>query len=146
MTDTGKSVAGGRAERDAWQSIWRGFFGKCPACGVGKLFSAYLKIQNHCPNCNETLHHHRADDAPAYFTILVVGHIIVGLVLSVEVAFSPPYWVHMLLWAPMTIVLSLLLLSRIKGALVGLQWAFYMHGFDPDAPDEDEAAKETPLA
>ena len=87
-----------------------------------------------CGSCGEELHHHRADDAPPYFTMLIVGHVLVGGALSLEKAFAPSMWVHMALWLPLTLVLSLWLLPRIKGALIGLQWANRMHGFG-DGPD-----------
>ncbi len=101
----------------------RGLRGRCPTCGEGRMFRAFLKVADHCPACGEALHHHRADDAPAYFVILIVGHIVVPLVLAVETAFAPPYWVHAVLWLPLTLGMSLALLQPIKGALVGLQWA-----------------------
>jgi len=122
--------------RPVFQSMLRGALCRCPACGHGALFDGYLTVRPECPACGEALHHHRADDAPPYFTILIVGHIIVSLVLTVEIAFRPPIWVHMSLWVPLTILSSLALLRPIKGAVVGLQWALYMHGFDPNAePD-----------
>jgi uncharacterized protein (DUF983 family) len=82
------------------------------------------------------LHHHRADDAPPYFTIFIVGHIVVGGVLALEQALAPADWVQAVIWLPLTIVLSLLILPRVQGAHVGLQWALRMHGFGglPDAP------------
>ena len=130
-------------ERYVWQSLWRGFLMRCPSCGTGRIFRAFLKITDDCEHCNETLHHHRADDAPAYFTILIVGHIVIPMLLAVEVAYKPPMLLHMTVWPILTVVLSLLLLPRIKGALVGLQWAYRMHGFNPNAPDEDEMASGT---
>ena len=103
-------------------------------CGEGRLFGSFLKVADRCPACGEELHHQRADDAPAYFTIVVVGHIIVGGVLSLERAYAPATWVHAVIWLPLTLIASLLLLPRVKGTLVGLQWALRMHGFggEPD--------------
>jgi uncharacterized protein (DUF983 family) len=125
-------------KRLMWQSIRRGLRGCCPNCGRGKMFRAFLKVADRCPSCDEALYHHRADDAPAYFVILIVGHVVVPLALVVEVAYSPPYWVHAMLWLPLTIGLAIGLLQPVKGAIVGWQWANYMHGFDPRAePDED---------
>jgi uncharacterized protein (DUF983 family) len=118
------------------RSLLRGACLKCPACGLGALFRRYLKVADACPTCGEELHHHRADDAPPYFTIVIVGHIVVSLVLLVEMTYRPPLWVHAMLWLPLTVALALLLLPPIKGALVGLQWALRMHGFDPDAKEE----------
>jgi uncharacterized protein (DUF983 family) len=121
-----------RPVRPIGQSLARGFFGRCPNCNRGRMFRAFLKVADRCPVCGEDFHHHRADDAPAYFVILIVGHIVVPLVLAVEVAFAPPYWVHAALWLPLTVGLALGLLQPIKGAIVGYQWATYMHGFDPN--------------
>ena len=67
----------------------RGVLPQCPACGHGKLFRKYLKVVDRCDACGEEMHHHRADDAPPYFTIFIVGHIIVGGILSLETAYAP---------------------------------------------------------
>ncbi|MGK2922752.1 MAG: DUF983 domain-containing protein [Methyloceanibacter sp.] len=122
--------------RSLQQALLRGAMLKCPACGVGGLFRRYLKVVDQCPHCGESLHHHRADDAPAYFTIVIVGHVVVSLVLAVEIAYRPPLWLHAALWMPLTLALALVLLVPIKGLLVALQWALLMHGFDPDAKEE----------
>ncbi len=127
-------------KRDGWQALQRGWRGHCPNCGMGRMFRAFLKVADHCPACGEELHHQRADDAPAYFVILIVGHLVVPLIFAVEVAFTPSYWVHAALWLPLTLVLSLILLQPIKGAIVGLQWALHMHGFNPAEADHDELA------
>ena len=124
------------ARRDTAQAMWRGARQKCPRCGSGALYTRYLKVSDHCAACSEALHHQRADDAPTYFTIVIVGHVVVSLVLAVEVAYRPPLWLHAALWLPLTVILALILLAPIKGALVGLQWSLLMHGFDPDAKEE----------
>jgi len=125
--------------RPVFDSILRGLMLRCPACGQGRLFRRYLKVADQCPSCGEALHHHRADDAPPYFTIVIIGHIVVGLVLAVEMAYRPPLWLHAALWLPLTVILALIVLPLIKGALVGLQWALLMHGFDPESKDELES-------
>lgn len=139
-TPSTPSSYGGRSDglptREIWTSVLRGAKAKCPNCGVGSIFEGYLTVRDACPECGEELHHHRADDAPPYFTIVIVGHVIVSLVLAVEIAYQPPFWVHGLLWGPLTLISCLALLRPIKGALVGYQWALYMHGFDPNAPPE----------
>lgn len=124
--------------RSVPNAIRRGLAERCPACGEGGMFRAYLKVVDGCPRCGEQLHHHRADDAPPYFTIVIVGHIVVGGVLMLEQSLAPATWVQAAVWLPLTIILSLLLLPRVKGALVALQWALRMHGFGgvPDAPVE----------
>ncbi|MCC6948264.1 MAG: DUF983 domain-containing protein [Bradyrhizobiaceae bacterium] len=124
------------APRDLLRSLWRGFRGRCPSCGKGKLFRAFLKVADVCPACNEPLHHHRADDMPAYLVIVIVGHIVVPVLLAVEKAFRPELIVHAMLWIPLTLVLSIVLLPRVKGTIVGLQWALRMHGFDGKGDDE----------
>src|SRR5262249_15963251 len=113
--------------RPVLTSLLRRAAQKCPACGKGAMFRRYLKVVDACLHSGEKLHHHRAD-APAYFTIVIVGHIVVGLVLAVEMAYRPPLWV----WLPLTLILALTVLPIVKGALVALQWALLMHGFDPD--------------
>lgn len=120
-------------------SLRRGFFGACPHCGQSKLFRTYLKVADHCSDCNESFVHQRADDLPAYIVLFIVGHVIVGALMSVDVEGVWPLWVHMVLWPSLTLILSLLLLQPVKGAVVGLQWALRMHGFS-NQPDGDQGA------
>jgi uncharacterized protein (DUF983 family) len=116
--------------RDRWQAIKRGFQLRCPNCGKGPLFRAYLKVNDTCPVCGEELFHQRADDAPPYLTILVVGHIVGALMLTVEeIDDTLPIWIHMVVWPALALGLSLALLPRFKGALIAFQWALRMHGF-----------------
>lgn len=117
------------AKRDTGQAMLRGALHTCPKCGDGNLYASYLKVADQCGSCGQELHHHRADDAPPYFTIMIVGHIAVGGVLALEQAYKPSAWLHAAIWLPLVIILSLVLLPRIKGMLVGLQWALRMHGF-----------------
>ena len=124
------------AERPLARSMLRGAHGGCPNCGKGSLFEGFIRVLPSCPTCGEALHHQRADDAPPYFVTFIVGHVVVALVLAVEVALSPPTWVHLVLWAPLTLALSLSLLRPIKGAIVGLQWANRMHGFGGEVTDD----------
>jgi uncharacterized protein (DUF983 family) len=93
------------------------------------MFGRYLKVRDVCPVCALEMHHHRADDAPPYFTMMILGHILVPLALMLERAAAPPLWLHFSLLLPLTLILTLLLLPRVKGALIGLQWANRMHGF-----------------
>lgn len=116
-------------KRSVWLSIRRGLMMRCPKCGKGKLFRKYLKVADACQNCKQDLSLHQADDAPPYFTILIVGHVVVPIMLAVEVGYAPPIWLHATIWPTLALGLSLFLLPRIKGAVVGLQWAARMHGF-----------------
>lgn len=120
-------------ERPVWPALWRGMRQKCPACGTGSIYVAYLKVADRCPRCDEELHHHRADDAPPYFTMIIVGHIVVAGIMTLEKAYKPESWVHAIIWVPLLLIMSLWLLPRVKGALVGLQWALRMHGFEQAA-------------
>ena len=110
--------------------LWNGLRGKCPACGKGHMFRAFLKVADHCDTCGEELHHQRADDFPAYLVIVIVGHLLVPLILHVEMAYQPAYWIHAALWLPLTLALSLLLIQPVKGAVIALQWRVGMHGFE----------------
>ena len=116
-------------ERQVKQAMLRGALGRCPACGKGKLFTGYLTVNNHCANCGEELHHHRADDGPAYLTILIVGHLLAPLLLFTFIKWRPEPLVMAVGFTIATVALSLYLLPRLKGALVALQWAHRMHGF-----------------
>ena len=104
-----------RPPRDMMQAMLRGFSERCPTCGKGRLFGKYLKVRDACPACGEALHHHRADDAPAYFTMLIVGHFIVGGVLALEKGLAPPTWVHLAIWLPLTLLASLLAPAARQG-------------------------------
>jgi uncharacterized protein (DUF983 family) len=131
------------ADRSWKQAMWHGALGKCPACGRGALFHKFMKVADACPNCGEALHHQRADDAPPYFTIFIVGHIMVPLVLIVERLWQPSYLVHAILWLPLTLALTLALMPIVKGAVVGLQWALGMHGFGFEKTIEEESHDQT---
>jgi uncharacterized protein (DUF983 family) len=115
--------------RNTKQAMWRGFCKQCPACGEGRLFTNYIRVRRQCLVCKEELHHQKADDAPPYFTIMAVGHIVVPALLAVEIAWHPPIWLHLLVWLPLTCLLTFDLLPRFKGLTIGLQWALRMHGF-----------------
>lgn len=130
MTTSAEPVTLGRA-------VLRGALGKCPHCGKGRLFGRFLKVVHHCDACGEEMHHQRADDFPAYLVIVVVGHVIVPLVLAVETAYAPAYWLHFLIWIPLTFFSSIGLLQPTKGAIVGLQWQTGMDGFEPSKLNRD---------
>jgi uncharacterized protein (DUF983 family) len=125
--------------RNTGQSIKRGLLGKCPSCGEGKLFRAYLKSVDSCAFCGEEMHHHRADDLPAYLAIFIVGHVVVAGFMATDSWLILESWQHLMIWIPITVILSLALLQPIKGGVIGLQWAFRMHGF---SGTEDEAMLE----
>ncbi len=129
MTDAAKITPSLTQERPTGQAMLRGARGRCPACGEGRLFTSYLKVADACPACHEDLHHQRADDGPAYLTILVVSHLGAPLLLASFIAWRPSAMTMILSFGIGAIVLSLAMLPVIKGAMVGLQWARRMHGF-----------------
>ena len=96
--------------------------GRCPRCGKGSLFAGYLKIARSCSACDLNYAGFEAGDGPAVFVILIVGAIVAGGALIVEVAFQPPYWVHAAIWGPALLILSLGLLRPLKAALIVLQY------------------------
>ena len=138
MTDSVKSSD--TSPRDWKAALKTGFRMRCPACGEGQMFYRFLKVSDCCPNCGEELHHHRADDAPPYFTILVVAHIVGALMLFVEEHNDAlDIRIHMVVWPILTLALVFWFLPRFKGALVAYQWALRMHGFETVQPRADKA-------
>lgn len=126
-----------RPERPLWPAMKRGMAGKCPACGEGRVFKKYVQVNSECPSCGEELHHQRADDAPPYLVIVIVGHLMVGIILHMEMVVRIPASHYLIAVLPLTVLLSLWLLPVVKGAIVNMQWAKYMHGFDPDGAREE---------
>ena len=129
-TETAAPTASAPAEQRDWKpAVLRGLRKRCPSCGEGKLLHSYLKVCDHCDQCGEELFHNRADDGPAYLTILIVGHIL-GFVLHIAyITFRPDPLTLALMLSAVTIGASLWLLPRMKGLVVGYQWAKRMHGF-----------------
>ena len=116
-------------KRSVGQAMWRGTLCKCPHCGQGKMFRAYLKVAHHCDTCGEQLDLHRADDFPPYIAIMIVGHLLVAVMLHMDMAYHVNPLTYMYTMIPLAVVLPLAILPSIKGAVVGLQWANGMYGF-----------------
>ena len=116
-------------ERPFWPAIRRGLALRCPHCGAGPVLQGYLTVRNQCPLCGEDFSHHRADDGPAYLTILITGHLMAPLLYWVFVTFRPAPALMATVFTIGTATFALLLLPRLKGAIVALQWAKRMHGF-----------------
>lgn len=117
------------AERPLWPAIVKGLRRKCPHCGSGSLLKSYLKLRDRCPICAEDLSHARADDGPAYLTILIVGHLMAPALHVAFTTFRPEPLVLATIFTVACVALSLFLLPRMKGMIVGVQWARRMHGF-----------------
>ncbi|OAE48621.1 DUF983 domain-containing protein [Agrobacterium tumefaciens] len=99
-----------------------GLQGCCPRCGNGRLFDGFLTIKPACSACGLDYGFADAGDGPAVFVMLIVGFLVVGLALWVDQHFAPPVWVHILLWLPFTVFVSLLLLRKLKGIMIALQY------------------------
>ena len=138
------TIATRNPERSTPAAMLAAAMSRCPNCKRGRLYAEYLKVADQCSRCGEELHHHRADDAPPYFTIFIVGHILVPLVLWTEKALKPEVYVHFALWLPLAVVMTLTLLPVVKGAVVGLQWALCMHGFQVATRRTGETADTAP--
>jgi len=110
-------------------ALWRGFMMKCPECGQGNALHKYLKVKHTCDHCGLELHHARTDDGPAYFTLSVVVAIIFPMFGIIYSKFDPEPWVVAASLMTLGTILALLLLPRIKGMFIGLQWANRIYGF-----------------
>lgn len=121
-------------DRPMRPAVLRGWRRCCPACGAGPMLRGYLKVRESCPVCGEAFHHHRADDGPAYLTILIVGHLMAPLLLFIFIEYRPDPLVLASLFSVGAVALSLYLLPRLKGMVVAIQWAKRMHGFGPGDP------------
>ncbi|WP_430475294.1 DUF983 domain-containing protein [Thalassospira lucentensis] len=106
----------------------RGLCRKCPNCGNGFAFGGYLKLRSQCDACNHPIGEYRCDDAPPYFTIFLVGHIVVSGVLMMEQSMKPSFGLQLSIWLPTTVLLCLGFLPFIKGAVLGAQWAMRIKG------------------
>ena len=116
-------------ERSAKKAMLRGWRKRCPNCGSKTMLKGYLKVRDACPVCNEELFHHRADDAPAYLTMLIVCKLMGPLLLFVFQTWRPEPLLLFTIFSVGCVALSLYLLPRLKGVLVAFQWARRMHGF-----------------
>lgn len=112
-----------------WAAVWRGIRFRCPRCGDAHLFARFLKPMPICPACAQDWSHQRADDFPAYISMLVTGHLVGPLVIGLEQAFAPPVNVLAAVVVPLAMVTMLGLLQPAKGAVIATQWWMGMHGF-----------------
>lgn len=116
-------------DRPLWTAIGKGWRRRCPNCGSGPLLKSYLKVRDECPVCKQELHHAKADDGPAYLTILVVGHLMAPLLHIMFVTWRPEPLVTFTVLTVICVGLCLYLLPRMKGVIVAIQWSRRMHGF-----------------
>ncbi|WP_404710649.1 DUF983 domain-containing protein [Sphingomonas sp. MMS24-J13] len=102
--------------------IQAGLTGCCPRCGARTLFASWIKFAGRCRACGLDFSQFNVGDGPAAFLTLFIGAIIAGSAIAVELIFSPPFWVHILLWPPITLGLILLALRAGKGVLLALEY------------------------
>jgi len=110
-----------------------GLRGRCPACGEGPLFRGFIAVRPRCPACGADLSAQDSGDGPVAFIVLIVGAIVVTLALVTEVSYSPPVWLHLVLWLPLTLVLVLALMRPFKATLIALQYKHRRHDFSKPA-------------
>lgn len=116
MTDQDKALYPPQSPFDT------GLKGRCPRCGQGRLFSGFLKTAKRCTNCGLDFEFIDSGDGPAVFIIMIVGFIVVACAMVVEIKFMPPIWLHLVLWLPLTVILSLGMLRPLKGLMIALQY------------------------
>jgi uncharacterized protein (DUF983 family) len=100
----------------------RGILGRCPCCGTGQLFARYLKQVEHCADCGEKFSHLRADDAAPWATIILVGHVFLPLAFMVDLTNVMPLWAELTIWSSFFTLLSMAVLPRAKGMMLGVLW------------------------
>lgn len=115
-------MAGMDHDRSPPPPIATGLRGRCPRCGRGHLFKGYLKVRPACEACGLDFTFIDSGDGPAFFVMSIVGIVVVGLAMWVEFTYEPPIWLHMLLWVPLTLILSLGLVRPLKGLMIALQY------------------------
>ena len=125
-------------DRSVFQALKRGLRRKCPNCGTGSIFRKYVTVNEECAHCHEELSHIRADDIPPYFTITIVGHIVVPGVLLTEQLYSPPLLTHVAIWPVLTLALTMAILPFVKGGVLGVLWALRMFEDEKRFPSTTE--------
>ncbi|WP_026381357.1 DUF983 domain-containing protein [Afifella pfennigii] len=113
-----------------------GLAGRCPRCGKGGLFDGFLKLKPACPVCGLDFGFADSADGPAFFAMTFIGFLVAGAAVIVELAYTPPFWLHIVLWLPLILLLALILLRPLKGLAIALQYAHRAKEgeIDRDAP------------
>jgi uncharacterized protein (DUF983 family) len=98
------------------------FLGRCPRCGNATLFAGMTRFADHCRACGLDFRQFNVGDGPAAFLILIVGGVITALALTLQLKAEPPFWVHVLLWVPLTVAAVVGCLRVSKAALLILEY------------------------
>jgi uncharacterized protein (DUF983 family) len=99
-----------------------GLKGTCPRCGQGKIFAGFLTVAPRCGKCGLDLGFADSGDGPAVFVSLIGGFLVLGAALWTELRYEPPFWVHLVIFLPLTLIVCLGLLRPLKGTLIALQY------------------------
>ncbi|HEX8234092.1 MAG TPA: DUF983 domain-containing protein [Caulobacteraceae bacterium] len=129
------------AKRPLFPAIKRGLRQRCPECGKGRIYRRYLKVVDRCECCGLELGAYRADDGPAYLTILLVGHLIIAPLLFFPFIWQRSPWLVLPVTLIPIVIATLLLLPRVKGGFLGVLWANNIKG-DEHGPKAELAASE----
>ncbi len=113
-----------------FRSIKRGLAHRCPNCGTGDIYGRYLKVRPTCEACGHELARYPADDGPAYLTILLIGHLIVGPALFFPVVWETPPQISLPIILGVLTIVTLLALPRVKGGWIGLMYALQVSDRD----------------
>jgi uncharacterized protein (DUF983 family) len=105
---------------------------RCPVCGKGPLFHHFLQVRDHCPVCDADFSGQDSGDGPVPFVIFLVGAIVVGLALYVEVRYQPAVWLHLVIWLPLAVGLVLALIRPSKALMIALQYKHRRQDFSGD--------------
>ena len=110
------------AQLDKWTAMRRGLKGDCPKCDDAKLFQSYLKPVNHCPSCGENWEDVRADDGPAWASMLIAGHVLAPFFYFITFRTELPDWIRTLALVIVGVVMCLVALPRMKGLFMAWIW------------------------
>lgn len=111
-----------------WRCMRRGFLKRCPKCGKGAVVSGFLRPNTACGHCGEGYAHIRTDDFAPWLSIMVLGHLLLPAMITVERLWHPPLWLHALIWLPLAVDFVFVFLPRAKGMALGLMWGLNLRG------------------
>ena len=116
-------MTGEHSEFPPVDPIKSGLAGRCPRCGEGRIFDGFIAVRERCGICGLDNSFADSADGPAVFVIMIIGFVVCGLALWLEVSYGPPLWVHFMIWIPLVLILGLPTLRLLKGVLINLQYA-----------------------
>ena len=119
-------------------SLWKvSFYGCCPQCGKASIFKGVYSRKDFCANCDLKFLDEDSADGPAYVAICLVGFMVTTLALFVEFFYSPPFWVHAVLWIPFVLIMSMVLLRLAKGLFIGMEYRWHIGTYKQQLKEND---------